>query len=204
MVNKWSPNGHQVIIHFHEFSSDFIHFHALSSMFIHYINFTHSHPLSSIFIHFIHFHPLLSPFIRFHPLSSTSYMFTQFYPFSSTFIDFHPLSSTFIHFHPLSSTFTHFHPFSSTDNYCGHTGPHLRDPVPMGTFFSFWVPISVPRSPFSLIRAKERMKSLYSHYLMLTIWLVVITQLALMNPMPVCQFWKRTISPPIKGFISSN
>ena len=98
MVNKWSTNGHQVIIHFHKLSSDFIHFHALSSIFIHYINFTHIHPLSSIFIHFIHFHP-----------------------------------------------------------------------VPMGTFFSFWVPISVPRSPFSLIRAKERMKSLYSHILMLTI-----------------------------------
>ena len=53
--------------------------------------------------------------------------------------------------------------------HCAHMGPHLGDPVPMGTFFSFWVSISVPRSPFSLIRAKERMKSLYSHYLMLTI-----------------------------------
>ena len=37
--------------------------------------------------------------------------------------------------------------------HCSHMGPHLRDPVPMGTFFSFWVPISVRRSPFSLFRA---------------------------------------------------
>ena len=54
-------------------------------------------------------------------------------------------------------------------DHCGHMGPHLGDPFPMGTFFSFWVPISVPRSPFSLIWAEERMKSLYSHYLMFTI-----------------------------------
>ena len=32
--------------------------------------------------------------------------------------------------------------------HCSHMGPHLRDPVLMGTFFSFWVHISVPRSPF--------------------------------------------------------
>ena len=25
--------------------------------------------------------------------------------------------------------------------HCAHMGPHLGDPVPMGTFFSFWVPI---------------------------------------------------------------
>ena len=37
--------------------------------------------------------------------------------------------------------------------HCSHMGPHLRDPVPMGTFFSFWVPIFVPRSPFSLFKA---------------------------------------------------
>ena len=37
--------------------------------------------------------------------------------------------------------------------HCGHMGLHLGDPVPMGTFFSFWVPISVLRSPFSLFRA---------------------------------------------------
>ena len=37
--------------------------------------------------------------------------------------------------------------------HCSQVGPHLRDPVPMGTFFSFWVPISVLRSPFSLFRA---------------------------------------------------
>ena len=114
-------------------------------------------------------------------------------------IHFHKLSSDFIHFHALSSifihyiNFTHIHPLSSIFIHFIHFHP-----VPMGTFFSFWVPISVPRSPFSLIRAKERMKSLYSHYLMLTIWLVVITQLSLMNPMPVCQFWKRTISPPYR------
>ena len=29
--------------------------------------------------------------------------------------------------------------------------PHLGTRVPMGTFFSFWVPIFVPRSPFSLL-----------------------------------------------------
>ena len=190
MVNKWSTNGQQMVT---KWSSTFINFLLISSTFMHF------HPFSST--------TSISPtFIHFHPFLSTSSIFTHFYPLSSAFIHFHLLhtcSPNFIHFHPLSSIFTHFHPFSSTDNHCDHTGPHLRDPVPMGTFFSFWVPISVPRSPFSLIRAKERMKSLYSHYLMLTIWLVVITQLALMNPMPVCQFWKRTISPPI-GFISSN
>ena len=130
----------------------------------------------------MHFHPCssttsISPtVIHFHPFLSTSSIFTHFYPLSSAFIHFHllhtcspnfihfhPLSSIFIHFHPLSSTFTHFHPFSSTDNHCGHTGPHLRDPVPMGTFFSFWVPISVLRSPFSLFRASECVKSSCSH-----------------------------------------
>ena len=28
--------------------------------------------------------------------------------------------------------------------HCAHMGPHLGDPVPMGTFFSFWVPIGSP------------------------------------------------------------
>ena len=28
--------------------------------------------------------------------------------------------------------------------HCSQVGPHLRDPVPMGTFFSFWVPIGSP------------------------------------------------------------
>ena len=32
------------------------------------------------------------------------------------------------------------------DLHCSHVGPHLGTRVPMGTFFSFWVP---KRSPFS-------------------------------------------------------
>ena len=32
--------------------------------------------------------------------------------------------------------------------HCSHMGPHLETQVPMGTFFSFWVPIE---SPFSIL-----------------------------------------------------
>ena len=44
------------------------------------------------------------------------------------------------------------HPGQTLCLHCGHMGPHLRDLVPMGTLFSFWVPISVPRSPFSIFK----------------------------------------------------
>ena len=41
----------------------------------------------------------------------------------------------------------HFYPWTIMHgNHCSHVGPHLGTRVPMGTFFSFWVP---KRSPFS-------------------------------------------------------
>ena len=47
--------------------------------------------------------------------------------------------------------------------HCSHTGPHLETRVPMGTFFSFWVPIRSPlgpiRSPFSILGLRTREKS---------------------------------------------
>ena len=51
-------------------------------------------------------------------------------------------------------------------NHCSHVVPHLGTRVPMGTFFSFWVPISLPRSPFSPFQAEERAKSWSSHCLL--------------------------------------
>ena len=47
---------------------------------------------------------------------------------------------------------SHVYPGQTLCLHCGHMGPHLRDLVPMGTLFSFWVPISVPRSPFSIFK----------------------------------------------------
>ena len=47
--------------------------------------------------------------------------------------------------------------------HCSHMGPHLETRVPMGTFFSFWVPIRSPlgpiRSPFSILGLRTREKS---------------------------------------------
>jgi len=77
--------------------------------------------------------------------------------------------------------------------HCSQVGPHLGTRVPMGTFFSFWVP---KRSPFSfqgphfpyfgLMNALTvRAANVYE---MLTIWIRVMTKLVWMNIMPVCQW----------------
>ena len=50
--------------------------------------------------------------------------------------------------------------------HCSQVGPHLGTRVPMGTFFSFWVP---KRSPFSLFQAEERVKSQSIHYYLLNV-----------------------------------
>ena len=53
--------------------------------------------------------------------------------------------------------------------HCSQMGPHLGTRVPMGTFFSLWVPIGYHWVPIFYFKGSEREKSQCSHRLMLTI-----------------------------------
>ena len=96
------------------------------------------------------------------------------------------------------------HPGQTLCLHCGHMGPPFEGPGPHGDLIQFLGPHFCSKVPIFYIQAHERVKSPCSHYLMSIIRLFVITLLALMNPMPVCQFYHRTIFPPFKGLISTN
>ena len=78
--------------------------------------------------------------------------------------------------------------------HCGHMGPHGDLIQFLGPYFCSKVPI------VSIEGSRTREKFMQCHYLMLIIRLLVITQLALMNPTPVCQwsqFCSRTMFSPL-------
>ena len=79
-------------------------------------------------------------------------------------------------------------------------GSPFEGPGPHGDLIQFLGPHFCSKVPIFYIQAHERVKSPCSHYLMSIIRLFVITLLALMNPMPACQwsrFCYRTMFSPI-------
>ena len=79
-------------------------------------------------------------------------------------------------------------------------GSPFEGPGPHGDLIQFLGPHFCSKVPIFYIQAHERVKSPCSHYLMSIIRLFVITILALMNPMPACQwsrFCYRTMFSPI-------
>ena len=95
------------------------------------------------------------------------------------------------------------------DTHCGQVGPHLRDRVPMGTFFSFWVPngdspffFKVPIFFISCLRTREKsMQPLSNVGNLITCDNTTTTNEshASLSVKSVQQFF-----PPFKGFISTN